>query len=142
MGVIDKARHIAWAADAVAAFQKHCGTRDEHAIADLICDLGHLAEERGFNFLTEVKRAIGHWYAEHHSADHDYLGPDAVGVLSGVSPALASVAESERLISWSSLATRSLALVAVLVAAEAVGVAAWVLAAGFSSTAWIVGIKL
>ena len=63
-------------------------------------------------------------------------------MLSGVSPALASVAESKRLISWSSLATRSLALVAVLVAAEAVGVAAWVLAAGFSLTAWIVGIKL
>ena len=78
MGTIDKAEHIAWAADAVAVFQKHCGTGDEHAIADLICDLRHLAEERGFNFLTEVKRAIGHWYAEHHSADHDYLGPDAV----------------------------------------------------------------
>ena len=62
----------------MAVFQKHCGTGDEHAIADLIGDLGHLAEERGFNFLTEVKRAIGHWYTEHHSADHDYLGLDAV----------------------------------------------------------------
>ena len=35
-------------------------------------------------------------------------------MLSGVSPALASVAKSERLISWSSLATGSLALVVVL----------------------------
>ena len=48
------------------------------AIADLICDLGHLAEERGFDFLSEVKRGIGHWYAERHSSDRDYLGPDAV----------------------------------------------------------------
>jgi hypothetical protein len=48
MGMIDKA-HIAWAADAVAVFQKHCGTGDEHT-ADLICDLGHLADERGFDF--------------------------------------------------------------------------------------------
>jgi hypothetical protein len=77
MGMIDKA-HIAWAADAVAVFQKHCGTGDEHAIADLICDLGHLAEERGFDFLSEVKRGIGHWYAEHHASDRDYLGPDAM----------------------------------------------------------------
>jgi hypothetical protein len=46
--MIDKAGHIAWAADAVAVFQNHCGTGDEHAIADLICDLGHLADERGF----------------------------------------------------------------------------------------------
>src|SRR5262249_10824074 len=77
MGMIDKARHIAGAADAVAVFQKHCGTGDEHAIADLICDLGHLADERGFDFLSEVKRGIGHWYAEHHASDREYLGPDA-----------------------------------------------------------------
>ena len=57
--MIDRAGHIAGAADAVAVFQKHCGTGDEHAIADLICDLGHLADERGFDFLSEVKPALG-----------------------------------------------------------------------------------
>ena len=76
--MIDKASHVAWAAEAVAVFQKHCGTSDEHAIADLICDLGHLADERGFDFLDEVKRGIGHWYAERHVSDRNYLGPDAV----------------------------------------------------------------
>jgi hypothetical protein len=73
----DKADHIAWAAEAVAVFQEHCRTGDEHAIADLICDLGHLAEERGFDFLSEVKRGVGHWYAEHHASDGEVLGPDA-----------------------------------------------------------------
>ena len=34
---------------------------DENAIADLICDLGHLADVSGFDFLNEVKRGIGHW---------------------------------------------------------------------------------
>jgi hypothetical protein len=29
----DKADHVAWAADAIAVFQRHCGTGDEHAIA-------------------------------------------------------------------------------------------------------------
>jgi hypothetical protein len=77
MGMIDKADHIGWAAEAVAVFQERCGTRDEHAIADLICDLGHLAEERGFDFISEAKRGIGHWYAEHHASDRNYLGPDA-----------------------------------------------------------------
>jgi hypothetical protein len=75
--MIDKAGHIAGAAEAVAAFQRHCRTSDEHAIADLICDLGHLTEERGFDFLDEVKRGIGHWYAECHVSDRDRLGPDA-----------------------------------------------------------------
>ena len=51
----DKADHIAWAAEAVAVFQEHCRTGDEHAIADLICDLGHLAEERGFDFHVRLK---------------------------------------------------------------------------------------
>jgi hypothetical protein len=73
----DKADHIAWAAEAVAVFRTHCGTSEEHAIADLICDLGHLAEERGFDFLSEVKRGIGHWYAEQHASDWTDLGPDA-----------------------------------------------------------------
>ena len=72
----DKADHIAWAAEAVAVFQRHCRTGDEHAIADLICDLGHLAEERGFDFLNEVRRGIGHWYVEHHAGDRGSVGPD------------------------------------------------------------------
>jgi hypothetical protein len=31
-----------------------------------------------FDFLGEVKRGLGHWYAEHHASDRDYLGPDVV----------------------------------------------------------------
>ena len=72
-----KADHIAWAAEAVAVFQRRCRTGDEHAIADLICDLGHLAEERGLDFLSEVRRGIAHWHTEHHARDHDNLGQDA-----------------------------------------------------------------
>jgi hypothetical protein len=75
--MVDKGSHVAWAAEAVAVFQKHCGTSDEHAIADLISDLGHLAEERGFDFLDEVKRGISHRYAERDVSDRNYLGPDA-----------------------------------------------------------------
>jgi hypothetical protein len=74
----DKADHIASAAEAVAAYQRHCRTGDEHAIADLICDLGHLAEERGFDFLNELRPGIGHWYAEQHVFDGQDLGPDAL----------------------------------------------------------------
>jgi hypothetical protein len=36
-----------------------------------------LADVRGFDFLDEVKRGIGHWYAECHASDRDRLGPDA-----------------------------------------------------------------
>ena len=70
----DKADHIAWAADAIAVYQRHCRTGDEHAIADLICDLGHLAEERGFDFISEVRRGIGHWSPELHAEDRNDLG--------------------------------------------------------------------
>jgi hypothetical protein len=75
--MLDRRDHAARAAAAVAAFQSHCGTSDEHAIADLICDLGHLAEQRDLDFLNEVRRGIGHWYAEQHANEGDVLGPDA-----------------------------------------------------------------
>ena len=52
--MVDKVEHIAWAAEAVAVFQRHCRTGDRHATADLICDLGHRADERGLDFLSEV----------------------------------------------------------------------------------------
>ncbi len=74
--MVDKAIHIAAAAEALAVFQRRCGTIEVHAIADLICDLGHLAEECGLDFLSEVRRGIGHWYAEHHARDRVDLGPD------------------------------------------------------------------
>jgi hypothetical protein len=61
---------------ALKVFQRRCGTSDCDAIADLICDLGHLADERGFDFLNEVRRGIGHWYAERHAREGDALGPN------------------------------------------------------------------
>lgn len=73
----DKADHIAWAAEAIAAFQRRCGSGDDHAIADLICDLGHLAHKRGFEFLSDVKRGVGHWYAERDARSLNDLRPHA-----------------------------------------------------------------
>ena len=64
--MFDKAKHIAAADEAVAIFRLRCGTVEEHAIADLICDLGHLTEQRNLDFLGELKRGVRHWFAERH----------------------------------------------------------------------------
>jgi hypothetical protein len=40
LSMTDKADHIASAAEAIAVFQAHCRTGDEHAIADLIWSFG------------------------------------------------------------------------------------------------------
>jgi hypothetical protein len=74
----NRADHIAWAAEAVTAFQRRCGTDDQHAIADLICDLGHLADQRGLNFQVEVQRGIGHWFAEKNAVEGLAAAPDAI----------------------------------------------------------------
>jgi hypothetical protein len=37
-----------------------------------------LAEERGFDVLSEVRRGIGYWYAEHHARDGNELRANAV----------------------------------------------------------------
>jgi len=63
------------AVEAIAAFQRHWRTADENGIADLICDLGHFDEERGFEFVGEVRRGIRHWFAEGHAEDRNHLGP-------------------------------------------------------------------
>jgi hypothetical protein len=46
-------------------------------MADLICDLGHLADEWRLDFLNEVRRGIGHGYPEQHAREGDALGPNA-----------------------------------------------------------------
>lgn len=73
----DRAKHIGWAAKTIAYFQQHCGTGNEHAIADLICDLGHLADQRGLDFLEEVRRGVHHWHAERLNNNGPAIGSDA-----------------------------------------------------------------
>jgi hypothetical protein len=73
----NRADHIAGAAEAVTAFQRRRGTDDQHAIADLICDLGHLADQRGLDFQLEVQRGIGHWFAEKNAAEGLAAAPEA-----------------------------------------------------------------
>lgn len=65
------------AVETIALFQQYWRTADEYGIADLICDLGHLAEKRGFEFVSEVRRGIRHWFAGGHAEDRNHLGPDA-----------------------------------------------------------------
>ena len=78
MAMIEKSKHLAAAAEALGVFQQRCGSVDEHAIADLICDLGLLAEERGLDFIGETKRGLGHWFAERYASPSNQLGPDAI----------------------------------------------------------------
>ncbi len=65
---MDKAKHIKFSEQALEVFRQLSGTRDEHAIADLVCDLGHLADARGIDFMRELERGIGHWHAERSAA--------------------------------------------------------------------------
>lgn len=72
----ERAQLISWAADTIAYYQQHCGSADEHAIADLICELGHLADARGLDFLDEVRRGVHHWAAERETGKGVALAKD------------------------------------------------------------------
>jgi len=63
-----------WAEIALIAFQRETGTDDEDATADLLCDLMHLADRRGWNFDIELERAQAHYEAETTPAVDDLLG--------------------------------------------------------------------
>jgi DNA-directed RNA polymerase alpha subunit len=46
-------------------------------VVDKAKHIASLAEERDLDFIAEVRRGIGHWFAEHHAHDSDHVGPDA-----------------------------------------------------------------
>lgn len=58
-----------WAQQGLDAFQLACRTDDDDAIADLICNLLHLARERGLDPLAELSRAQRNWEGEEADAE-------------------------------------------------------------------------
>ena len=58
------AKRARWAAAAIAGFVKVCGTDRDDEFCDLLCDLMHLARERGVNFDHELERAHLHYASE------------------------------------------------------------------------------
>jgi hypothetical protein len=53
-----------FARTAVDAFMKETGSELSDAIADLICDLCHLAKQEGMDPLAEVQRGLQHYVCE------------------------------------------------------------------------------
>jgi hypothetical protein len=53
-----------WAESALLTFQKMTGVDDDDALADLLCDLMHLADRKGWHFEAEMERAQAHYEAE------------------------------------------------------------------------------
>jgi len=49
---------------ALLAFQRETGTDPEDAVADLLCDLMHLADRRAWHFEIEMERAQQHYEIE------------------------------------------------------------------------------
>lgn len=58
-----------WASIALGQFMITTGTDPEDALADLLCDLMHMAHRDGQDFATELSRAFGHFEAETMSGD-------------------------------------------------------------------------
>lgn len=63
---IDNTDRAGFAEVAVEAFRKACGTDREDAISDLICNLCHLSDMDQTDPLAQVRRGLGHYYAETH----------------------------------------------------------------------------
>ena len=57
----DRAR---WAETALNSFRQETGADTEDALPDLLCDLMHLADRKGWNFEAELERARTHYEAE------------------------------------------------------------------------------
>lgn len=53
-----------WAGHALAAFISQTGTDAGDAVTDLLCDLMHLADRSGTDFVADLDRARSHYAAE------------------------------------------------------------------------------
>jgi hypothetical protein len=53
-----------WALAALHAFHTATGVDEEDALPDLLCDLMHLADRKGWDFDPELERARMHYEAE------------------------------------------------------------------------------
>jgi hypothetical protein len=59
-----------WARKAVEAFGSSTGADlYEEAIGDLLCDLGHLCDQEGLDFVTLVRGAVANWKIEQTDPD-------------------------------------------------------------------------
>jgi hypothetical protein len=56
--------YLSCATKALENFERCFGCNKADAIADLISDLGHLADQLGLDYMQEVERGVGHWRAE------------------------------------------------------------------------------
>lgn len=54
-------KRAAWAGIAMDAFTNEVGTDFEDSLCDLLCDLMHWADRRGFDFSAELARATTHY---------------------------------------------------------------------------------
>lgn len=54
----------AWADAAIQTFRAETGTAHQDAVADLLCDLRHWCDRKGFNFDKQSERALHHYLAE------------------------------------------------------------------------------
>lgn len=78
-GMTDRSVRAAWALDALKTFQRRCDCGDELAYADLICALGLLADESGFNFLQQLRLGLAQWRVEGGLRENaSYLDEEAV----------------------------------------------------------------
>ena len=56
--------HLDIVEEVMRIYKARCGSDGAHAIADLICDLGHYAEDRGIDFVKQVNNGLAHWRTE------------------------------------------------------------------------------
>ena len=63
-----------WAKSALLTFQHETGVDGDDALADLLCDLMHLADRKGWHLAAEMERAQAHYEAETTPDPSDLLG--------------------------------------------------------------------
>ena len=69
----DKENYIEFIKEMIGLYKDRFRSEDASVVSDIICDLGHYADQNKIDYLRQVKNGISHWVVEKNEGNNSSL---------------------------------------------------------------------
>ncbi len=66
----DKENYIEFIKEMIGLYKARFRSEDASVVSDIICDLGHYADQNKIDYLGQVKNGISHWVVEKNEGNN------------------------------------------------------------------------
>ena len=66
----DKENYIEFIKEMIGLYKDRFRSEDASVVSDIICDLGHYADQNKIDYLGQVKNGISHWVVEKNEGNN------------------------------------------------------------------------